>query len=60
MDQTEADEFFDGRSIGYVKNFGWTWRGRGYDEGWEKPTVEDLRKVRDFIEAQLKSGAPIV
>lgn len=42
-------EFMDKRTIGYERLYGWTWRGQGYDEGWEEPTREDLEKLHVFL-----------
>lgn len=54
---------FRARTIGWsdwsgmlgVNTF-WTWRGPGYDEGWETPTRADLVAVRDFIDQWLQEN----
>lgn len=47
----ELEAFFQERTIGW-KGMGldhWTWRGPGYDEGWELPTREELLKLYHLL-----------
>ena len=44
---------FHDRTIGWDPTLGWLWRGRGYDDGWATPTVDEVQAVRDAMTAWL-------
>lgn len=48
----ELDEFFQGRTIGYTKELGWTWREPGYDE-WSTPTPEEIQTLRKILDRRV-------
>jgi hypothetical protein len=51
MASKDLHEFFEGRTIGYQGWGGgdWTWRGEGYDEGWNPVYLAELLELHRLL-----------